>query len=275
MDAHMNRRTFCTHAIAIGAIASLGGGRAIAKGKNTQPSKMSLPTAINKAGRQRMLSQRIAKAYAQLGLAVLPDRAFKIMNESIELFDQQLTELAQFAPTPETTKTYAELSDAWKQYRSLVATAPAPEVGAQIQEINETVLKIAHRGTVELEKYAGTELGKLVNISGRQRMLSQRTAKFFMFREWSLPKPVESDLNAARNEFKAALITLRAAPETTPEIKGQLALAETQWLFFESAIEQSLKQRSDNVARQNVATTSERILEVFESVTAAYERQSG
>ena len=80
-------------------------------------------------------------------------------------------------------------------------------------------------------------MGRLVNVSGRHRILSQRATKLFMFREWGLPKAVETDLAAPRTEFKAALLTLRSDPESTAEIKAQIGLAETQWLFFETALD--------------------------------------
>ena len=50
-------------------------------------------SAINKAGRQRMLSQRMAKVYFQIGQQVEVDRSKKALEVSVALFDRQLVEL--------------------------------------------------------------------------------------------------------------------------------------------------------------------------------------
>lgn len=271
----MNRRNFIVSTGGLVAGVSTPMAFAQTKPRAAAPSvKMSSAAAINIAGRQRMLSQRMAKAYAQLGLGVLPERSLRILGESRDTFSRQLRELTEVAPTAEIAATYADLEKLWLPYRKALETTPAAQTGAEIQVLNEEILKVAHQGVVQLEKHAATSLGKLVNVSGRQRMLSQRTAKFFMFREWGLPKPVEADLAVARKEFKAALATLQDAPETTPEIKLQLQLADSQWFFFERAIDASMQGKADVTSWTNVANTSERILEVFESATGAYERLS-
>ncbi len=50
---------------------------------------MSYGDAINKAGRQRMLSQRIVKSYTQMGQDVRYRVAEKQLKESIALFDKR------------------------------------------------------------------------------------------------------------------------------------------------------------------------------------------
>ena len=118
-----------------------------------------------------MLSQRMAKAYFQLGLGVDVDRSKRVLDSSISLFDRQLVELKNYAPTPEIKDTYQKLETAWIAYKdSLVGAAPNPEGGKKVLALSEQVLALAHQGTVQLEKHSGTTAGRLVNISGRQRM---------------------------------------------------------------------------------------------------------
>ena len=144
-------------------------------------------SAINKAGRQRMLSQRMAKAYFQIGQQIDVDRSKKVLDASIAVFDRQLVELKNYAPTPEIKETYLKLERSWLAYKDvLVGAVPSLENGSKVLAISEEVLALAHQATVELEKKSGSNAGRLVNISGRQRMLSQRMAKFYQARAWGV-----------------------------------------------------------------------------------------
>lgn len=233
---------------------------------------LTINSAINKAGRQRMLSQRMAKAYCQIGLNVEMERSKRILEQSVALFDKQLVELKVFAPTPEIQDTYGKLEKAWLEYKTiLIGSDPNLEGGKKIAVLNEEVLNLAHEGTVLLEKYSGTTAGKLINISGRQRMLSQRMAKFYQFRTWGIASPqMAGELQTAASEFVSAQELLTNAPQNTEQITRELQLGKTQWFFFESALKgQDGANRSESM--KNVATTSERILQVMDSVTKMYE----
>lgn len=263
----MNRRQFVTGALLVGT-GSITGPLALAQIVN-------LNDAINKAGRQRMLSQRLAKSYLQIGQSIDIERSRNILDTSLALFDRQLVELKTFAPTPDNKAVLGELEKVWLRYKEvLVGRAPNPKDAVYVVAASDEVLTLAHTATVQLEKTSSTATGHLVNLSGRQRMLSQRMAKFYQAIHWNIaPADAKGKLELARKEFVEALGVLSNVSNNTEQIKNELALARQQWMFFENAL--STRVQADTMKRQlatNVATTSERILETMDRITGFYEK---
>jgi len=131
----------------------------------------SLNDAINKAGQQRMLSQRMSKAYLALGLDVALHKAQDVINESMAKFDRQLVELSAFAPGADIKATYSQLGQVWTEYKTLlVGQAPRRDSVAALVDLDGKVLALANQGVTQLEHVSGKSLGRLVNVAGRQRM---------------------------------------------------------------------------------------------------------
>lgn len=236
------------------------------------PPAIDINDAINMAGRQRMLSQRAAKSYMAMGQKILGDRADKVLASSMALFDRQLAELIAFAPTPEIKTTFASLQSLWSDYKlALVGNAAVKADAEAVLGLAGKVLQTANQATVQLETFSGRATSKLVNISGRQRMLSQRMAAYYLSAGWGVQASASAtELIKARDEFVKAHELLTNAPQTTPTIKAELQLAQTQFTFFDLALQNLKPGAGDAPAQTNVFTTSERILQVMDGVTGMY-----
>lgn len=236
---------------------------------------LSINEAINKSGRQRMLSQRIGKAYLQIGQGIDLRRSEQIFTDSLNLFELQLSELTTFAPSVENKATLLEVGKSWRRYKDVLQDRAPNKTDAQaVMLLSDEVLALTQTATVQLEKISGTTSARLVNLSGRQRMLSQRMAKLYQSMSWEVPtSDVLQKLVTARTEFMRAMQELVAAPVNTEAIKRELDLADQQWFFFDQALKNRVTDQNDRLrAATNVATTSERILETMNRITGMYEK---
>ena len=232
----------------------------------------NLNDAINKAGRQRMLSQRMGKAWLALVHKTQSANAQVVLDKSMALFDRQLVELKAFAPSPEIRDTYVKLESAWSDYKTaLVGTAPGKPGAAAVLQADARVLALAHQGTLQYEAASGRPVGKLVNVAGRQRMLSQRMAKFY----FAATLPVDAvsasaEIGKARTEFLGAMDLLRHAPEATDRIRDELTLADGQWFFLDQALQRMQPSGATAKPLSDVFVTSENLLSVMDRVTGLY-----
>lgn len=228
--------------------------------------------AINKAGRQRMLSQRISKAYLALVHQIEVRLAQQIMDRSIALFDRQLVEIKAYAPTPAIRATYVKLEAGWAEHKSLlVGSAPTKDLAVKVVQSDADILVLAHQGTLQYEQHSGKALGKLVNIAGRQRMLSQLMAKFFLANALKPDAQGAAEIAKARQEFMDALEVLRSSPVATSRIRDEIALADGQWVFFDHGLRRHESSRPHSVKQlAEVFVSSENLLSAMDRVTGLY-----
>lgn len=263
-DKHNPEKTLLKRRYFVASIALLGLG--------ARAQVADINDAINKAGRQRMLSQRASKAYLALAQKVEPRSAQQVLDRSIALFDQQLIELKAFAPSAAIRGTYDALGGAWADFKGELTTgAPGKDAASRVVKLDAAVLALAHQGTTQYEAASGKSVGRLVNIAGRQRMLSQRMAKFYLANGLQIdPTGSAAEIAKARSEFVAALEILRSAPEATSQIKEELQLADAQWLFFNHGLARLEGDGATPKLMSDVFVTSENLLTIMDRVTGLY-----
>lgn len=231
-------------------------------------AQINLSTAINRTARFRALSQRIAKAYTQMYLGVLPGNAKDVVSTALRLVQVGFDDLAKGQFNTDISRQIGNIQAQASTLTGLVSRTPNKDAVAAVAAQADKMLAVADATTQALENQAGQSSAKLINLAGRQRYLSQRMAKNYFLVAADLGNAGNRDLlQSDRTEFKNALVALSNAPISTPGIRNELALAQSQWVFFESAI----NRKPDSAGLSDVATTSERLLEVMNNLTGMYD----
>ncbi len=230
---------------------------------------ITLAQAINKAGRQRMLTQRVIKAYLQVAQGITPQISKRQLSDAVQLFDAQTGELRTITRDERSRGSVARLDKLWRPFKA-IAMARADRAGAErLLAMDDELINAAQELTVELQKRSDTPAGRLVNIAGRQRMLSQRLAKYYLLRAWGMDSPsISKEIGSARTEFDGALAALRSAPESTAKIKNELDAVAVQWEWFQNALGLGGAASYGLI----VVNASEAILNSMELVTGMYEQ---
>ncbi len=227
----------------------------------------SMSDAVNKAGKQRMLTQRMLKDYALIGMNNAYGNPKEDLSKMITIFDTNLVDLQGYIKDKPSVESLSVLASLWAPIKVSLQKAPAKDKVAALQRALEVLLKAAHESTNLITKSSGNSAGKIVNIAGRQRMLSQRMASLYMLKVWQIDDPeFTSKLNTAMEEFSAAQKTLLASSLNTDEINAHLAKSGKAFKFFEMMG----KSKSNKFVPSLINRSATKILTNMNTVTSLY-----
>lgn len=229
----------------------------------------TLSSAINKAGRQRMLTQRIVATYSQVGMDIMTKKSTRQLSDTVNLFETQLDELKKFRKSGKINKQLLLVTKLWQPLQKIAREPVDKSKAKELRAIAEKTLSASHQIVLMLQEESSTKSSQLVNISGRQRMLSQRLSSLYMLQSWGFnDKKYTNDYEQALREFQAALSELNTSSLTSKEIKQKLIKAKRELSMFE----RSSHHKSGDYIPLMVKISADKLLTVMNDVTHLYEK---
>lgn len=226
--------------------------------------------AVNRAGQLRMLSQRLVKLHALRACGLELEDSQARLVASVQRVDENLALLARHLSAASFGDLLASVQSAWAALKAGLggpaAVQDLPVVDAQA----ERLLEQAERLTAVLEQAGPAATLHVINVAGRQRMLSQRLAKQALLAH-VLPAPQDrvalAEAEATRLAFDQAQDYLRALPLAGAELRESLEAAALAW----SALLDGAGQAQQEAGRIALARSSEILLAELDRLTERYE----
>ncbi len=224
---------------------------------------------VNRAGQLRMLSQRLVKLYLLQLLKLAAGGAQphrQLLQESVKRIDANLLMLGKSLSKATFGDLVERVAHTWARLKLALQAKPLATDMRAIDDLAEQLLAEAERLTSALEKAGGVAPLHMLNTAGRQRMLSQRIAKYALLGVLGEPS-APAAMAAAQATFEQAQADLQQIPLSTPAIRNTLDAASQAWQqLLVGTTEVALPAGQDRLAR-----SSEELLDVFERLSNHFE----
>lgn len=217
-----------------------------------------LAEALNLAGQQRMLSQRLVKLLAQRAAGIERHRAGALLDESRARVDANLARL-QTTLSAQLQPSLATVDAAWLDLRALLVPKPTPASLRAADEAADRLLDCSEQLATAIELAGAGRPLRLVNLCGRQRMLSQRLGKEALLA--GLMPERGAQMAAALDAFESGLQELEAAPLSSPPLRAALAEVREEWRRLLAGL------RQGGADPTSLARSSEELLGQLDALT--------
>jgi hypothetical protein len=185
---------------------------------------------IDVAGKQRMLSQRIAKDYLYAGNSVAVSKASVQLKASLEEISKIHRLLVDSINDPEIRNLLSFVELSMEDFKATVNEPYNLDNAQLIIDLSESMLEGSQYVVDSLKEKVKVKESAIVGRSGKQRMLAQRIAKYYIAYQAGIKdKNTVDQMKAAVAAFSDAHKALMANPSNTPEINRQLNRIDRLW----------------------------------------------
>jgi Type IV pili methyl-accepting chemotaxis transducer N-term len=225
-----------------------------------------LGLAINRTARCRMLSQRAAKAYGLVAFGLNSEQTKPVLVRSIKEMRDTITEIDGYTRGRNFANSRAEFSAKVLPFLSELSSEPSTGKFRAISLQSDKILDSANSMVLVLETLTSSPASKLINMAGRQRMLTQRMAKNYLLREAKTEgESTRTIMEADKNLFLETQKLLAVSAISTPAIKESLEKSASLFNGYLEALSKIANQ-------EPIARASEIILAELENQTSLFEK---
>jgi len=185
---------------------------------------------IDVAGKQRMLSQRIAKDYLYAGRKVASAKANKQLRASLDELLSAHQTLVKSINDPDIVNLLAFVEMSTEDFETTSKEEFTIDNAQLVIDLSESMLEGSQYVVDSLKQTVKIEESKIVGQAGKQRMLSQRIAKYYIAYQAGIKdKNTVDQMKAAVASFTEAHAVLMANSANTPEINKKLNEIDRLW----------------------------------------------
>lgn len=227
--------------------------------------------SVNRSGQLRMLSQRLVKAYVLQLAQVQVAAQRQAVKESVLRIDANLAHLKKSVSHDTVGDWLEQVAAAGAQLKRAVQGPPQVGQLLAIDGLADHLLQTADRLTGQLEGAGAVAPLRVLNLAGRQRMLSQRYAKLALLGavgDVAAAPHWRTGLAETHTEFEHTLNHLAGLPLSSVDIREALDAAALGW----QDMRHGALAVGHPAGRERVAVASESLLAVFERLSGCYER---
>lgn len=242
----------------------------------------SVKNALNVSGKQRMLTQKMSKEILLIYLGISPEKNGENLLKTSDLFNRNLTDLVVGNPdrgldsviTPEAFDRFMDVLNIWDNFYYLSRTVgQSKKVNHDfiiyLSKKNMPLLKESNAAVQAISAAAGAStmspsLANTINLAGRQRMLSQKMAKEFLFiltghdvsKYRAELKKTYSLFNTTHNRLINGSSAHKIVAPPSEAVANQLAKVDGVWESMRYAISRAASGQKISTTDKNIVVNS-------------------